>query len=86
MLTLCNILPYSLHDALKLLGGCDNTTGDEFQLGTERISELLHSCGISIYALNSLRRIWMLPYEIVFSSAGMEQARKPIGKLCSRLE
>lgn len=86
MFPLCNILPYSLHDALKLLGGYDNTAGDELQLGTERISELLHSCCISIYTLESLRRIWMLPYEIIFPSAGMEQARKLIGKLCSRLK
>jgi len=86
MSTLRNILPYSLHDALKLLGRGDDATGDEFQFGTECISELLHSCGMSIYILDCLSRIWMFPYEIVFSNAGMKQPRKPVRKLCSRLK
>jgi len=62
MIPLSDGLSNSLHDCLQLLGGSNDTSLDELELGRERLLELLHARRVLVDILYCLFCVGVLPY------------------------
>lgn len=62
MISLSESLPNSLHNRLQLLGGGNDASLDELELGRERILEFLHAVHVLIDMLYRLFCVGVLPY------------------------
>lgn len=73
MVPLRDSFPDGFHDLLKLLHGPDDPALDELQLGPDRRAQLLHRALVLGHAPDSLRRLGVLPHEVVFAGDGVEK-------------
>jgi len=72
MIPFIDSLPNSLHNGLQFLGGGNDASLDELELGGERILELLHARRVLVDVPYRLFCVEVFPYQVVLANERVE--------------